>query len=384
MVWKFLDLHAARGTRKRDAVVGQIDRWWQEFRSRTSDLDALFRGRKSWDLPGWIETHLHTINRNLMWEFGEDLGSRRHYMVITPEVRRHLRPLVETIVERAPRLNGWSFHTYRQPEPLDLARETVEARTGCPLALTRACVRLGDMNRLDLVYEGPTEDDDALAQAFTLTEGLLGEETLDKWVGFVDVAAEPPAGRWLPLDRLHATVKALIASRIDQLPERPCHDRLDGARWSPVRAQPGEAEDYPGQRDLLTGETMLPEMWEAAHGDRAFYSLRYSRCGERFCYLKIDAREAGGDRVGADRAAVEEALNAALVPRRAGCVVGGAAGLRYSYIDLALTDVAAGGHVVREVLRARGAPRRSWLLFYDCEWRREWVGIWDETPPPPR
>jgi hypothetical protein len=382
MVWKFLDLHAARGARKRDAILGQIDRWWHEFRSRTPDLDALFHGRKDWDLPGWIETHLHSINRNLMWEFGEDLDTRRHYMVITPEVRRHLRPLVETIVERAPRLNGWSFHTYRQPEPLEMARETVEVRTGAPLLLGRACVRLGDMNRLDLFYEGPAGDDDALAQAFTLTEGLLGEETLDKWVGFVDVAPEPPGGRWLSLGRLQATVSALITSRIDQLPDRPCRERLDGAAWSRVQAQPGEADDYPGQRDLLSGETMLPDMWQAAHGDRAFYSVRYSRCGERFCYLKMDGRDGGGPASG--RAAFEEALNAALVPARAGCVVGSGAGLRYSYIDLALTDVPAAGNLIREVLRARGAPRRSWLLFYDCEWRREWVGIWDETPPPPR
>ena len=73
-----------------------------------------------------------------------------------------------------------------------------------------------------------------------------------------------------------------------------------------------------------------------------------------------------------------------LRPARAGCVIGGGTGLRYSYIDLALTDVRRGSDLVRQRLRAGNVPKRSWLLFHDCEWAREWVGVWDDTPRPPR
>jgi hypothetical protein len=49
-----------------------------------------------------------------------------------------------------------------------------------------------------------------------------------------------------------------------------------------------------------------------------------------------------------------------------------------------LTEVERGSEVIRDVLREGNIPRRTWLLFYDCEWQREWIGMWDDTPPPPR
>src|SRR5262249_37502027 len=221
------------------------------------------------------------------------------------------------------------------------------------------------------------------AQAFAATEGLVGEETLDKWIGVIEVAPDVPAGRWIPLERLKGTVDALIGSLVEQLPDQPCLDRLENAAWSMFTARPRRGEDYPDQEDLLTGGTMLLPMWESAHRDPGFYSSRFSRCGEVFCYVKMDG-DGGLEENFSTRTELEETLNAALVPCRLGCVVGGGTGLRYSYIDLAVTDVENGSAIVRQVLQERNVPRRCWLLFYDCEWQDEWIGIWDDSPPPPQ
>jgi hypothetical protein len=382
MAWKFLNPEDPKAARRQAAVLARIDRWWQAFQEKADDLDALFAGRKQWDLPAWVQKHLQAINKYLMWEFGSSRDGR--YLVITPEVRRHLRPLVETILERAPRLPGWTFHAHRQPESAQMTRESVRAKTGRNLFLTGASARIGEQHRIDLVYYARADNATAVRQALAVTESLLGEEVLDKWVGVIDVARDSKGGRRLPLERLRGTVEALAASIRDQLPERPCLDLLDGAEWTAFRApEPEEADDFPGQEDLLLFNSMLPDMWQAAHLDGAFYSTRYSRCGERFGYLKIDAVGDMESRV-AGRSALEEALNAVLVPARLGCVIGGGTGLRYSYIDLALTEVQTGSQAVRTVLRGREVPRRSWLLFYDCEWKREWIGIWDDTVRPPR
>jgi hypothetical protein len=383
MAWKFLNPANPKAARRRADVLDRIDGWWHEFAAKTGDLDDLFAGRRRWDLPRWVRQHLQAINRRLMWEFGRQAGS--HYLVVTPEANKHLRPLVETILERAPQIAGWSFLAHRQPEPVELTRESVRAKTGRDLFLTGASARIGELHRIDLVYQSPADNESALRQAFATTESLLGEEALDKWVGVIDVAASLRGARWLSLERLQATVGALVASIHDQLPDRPCQDLFEGAEWTMLKGpEPDSSDDYPGQDDLLLYGTMLPEMWESAHRDGSFYSLRYSRCGERFCYLKIDGKDGLDEEKFADRSAIEDALNAALMPKRLGCVTGGGTGLRYAYIDLALTDVEGGVAVVRDVLRAGNIPRRTWLLFYDCEWQREWVGMWDETPPPPR
>ena len=72
-----------------------------------------------------------------------------------------------------------------------------------------------------------------------------------------------------------------------------------------------------------------------------------------------------------------------LRPDQLGCTIGGGTGLRYSYIDLALTDVPRSAEIIRRVLQEGNIPKRSWLQFFDCEWRQEWIGIWDDSPPPP-
>ena len=39
--------------------------------------------------------------------------------------------------------------------------------------------------------------------------------------------------------------------------------------------------------------------------------------------------------------------------------------------------------VIEEFLRAEGAPKRSWLLFFDTELEAEWIGLWFDSPAPP-
>ena len=83
-----------------------------------------------------------------------------------------------------------------------------------------------------------------------------------------------------------------------------------------------------------------------------------------------------------DRGDLEEALDAALIPNKLGCHVGGATGLRYTYVELALVDVRRSIEAIRKVLHGR-VSQRSWLLFHDADLCGEWVGIYPDSPPPP-
>ena len=63
---------------------------------------------------------------------------------------------------------------------------------------------------------------------------------------------------------------------------------------------------------------------------------------------------------------------------------GSGQGMRYWYVDLALLDVDASISAIQSALTAGNIPFRTWVLFYDREWADEWVGMYDETPPPQR
>jgi hypothetical protein len=327
--------------------------------------------------------------------------SSGHRLVITPESQHQLRPLVRAILDRAPTLEGWEFYEHRLAEDLRSALEMAEVRAKRDASDFLVRVARGAKHLVDLTYVAPSisgeDDGSARNAAFVITETLLGEACLDEWIGAIDVAPVPqPSGiarligrrpeglqGAVPLSRAAETVRAVIGSIVDQLPGTPHLDWVDDAMWSLWKMQPEEADDYRAQSDLFVARSANSELWTAAHSGYLFSSRRFSRCGETFCYVKLDGAEGLDETQFADKAEIEDAMDDLLKPAGLGCTIGGGTGLRYSYVDLALTDVDSGIAAIRERLRAGNVPMRSWVQFFDSDLAAEWVGVYDETPPPP-
>ena len=391
MRWKFYDPGDLKEAALHQSIIEAIDDWWREFQSKKDDISGLFSGHGEWDLPDWMQTHLGAVHPSLMWEYGPAVNVKGHRLVITPESDFALRPLTQTVLDRAPKIDGWEFYGYRLPEDVEGAQSSVKGRTGGDLTDIRVRAQCGDNNRIDLVLFSPKtsgpDDEQALNDAFVAVETLLGEECLDEWIGAIEVASMRSRGKpevgLIPLERLKETIDSVIGSIIDQLPPRPHYEWSADAEWTMWEMEPEECADYPEQVDLFVSKSVNKPFWMAAHQNGAFYSKRFSRCGETFCYVKIDGAEGLNPDGFADKGEIEDALDAALIPHGLGCQIGGGTGLRYSYIDLALTDLDRSIRVVRERLREGKVPRRSWILFFDTDLSAEWIGIYDDTPPQP-
>jgi hypothetical protein len=387
--WRYYDRSSATESAHHAKVLAKIDQWWTVFQGKTQALEDLFGRTAKWDLPEWMTGHLQSIHPQLMWEFGPALRGSGHRLVITPESARHLRPLAAEILERAPPVPGWEFYPYRPAESLEEAKATVEARTGGDISDVVFEPKIGDHHLVDLTFFSPRADsegdDQANHDAFVATESLLGEERLDKWIGVLGVAPLPRRqrkSRLQPLVKLRETVDALVHRLCDQLPREPIFRWVGNAEWSGFRLEPEQKTDYPHQIDMFVGKSVDENLWLAAHSNVAFYGERFSKCGETFCYVKLDGSEGLGESKFADKSEIEDALDEVLKPGELGCHIGGGTGLRYSYIDLAVTDVNRGIAAVQARLRQGNVPRRSWILFFDDELAGEWVGIYDDTPPP--
>ena len=391
MRWLFCDPADTEESTARAEIHQKIDLWWREFAQRTDDLDAHISNRKKWNLPKWMSNNLDPIDRRLCWEYGPALKGSGHRLVITPESQRQLRPLVRTLLGKAPKLTGWEFYPYRPPENMASAVASVNGRTGGDLSGIMARMRIGDNNRIDLCFHSPRcvepGDQQTLKDAFVATETLLGEEVLDTWIGAVD--AEPMSrdgSGLLPLERLSPTVTALIESIRSQLHDRRFWEievRASDQTWSSFKIESPQRDDYPGRTDMYVGVTPYSRMFQATFSRIPFCSARFSRFNESFCYLKIDGINGLDAAHFKDRGDVEGAIDSRLIPARLGRTIGGGTGRRYSYIDLALADVRNSISTLRDVLRKGNIPHRTWLLFHDAELADEWVGIWDDTPPPP-
>lgn len=400
MRWQIIDPTNTGEAAEREVILRKIDAWWKAFQTKTSDLTALFSSKSKWDLPNWMLQHFSAIHPQMMWEYGPALEGDGHRLVMTPEAAYHLRPLARAIRKRAPAIPGWEFYEYRLPEDLELIEHTVQGRVGCSVSDFKVKVARGDLNKIDLEYSSPSltikDEQLGLHAAFVATETLLGEQLLNEWIGGINfipgklgglkgmLGSKKDLSHYMGLDRLKDTVDALVGSIIDQNPPQPhfewANEETPCTLWE---LKPDEAEDYLCQYDLLVARSIHPTMWTSAHSETFFSSKRFSQCGELFCYVKIDGADGLGDCGFADKSEIEDALDAALKPEKLGCTIGGGTGLRYSYIDLALTDTMRGIQVVRRCLRAGKVPKRSWVQFFDSDWRDEWVGIYSDSPVPP-
>ena len=353
---------------------------------KAEELDRLFANQLEWDLVGWMEQHLQSIDPRLLWEFGPG-STGGHQLVITAEAGHCLRPLVDEILARAPALSGWSFFPHRKVESAAHMALAVKSRSGVDPAFTGVALTSGEFNRIDLAFQFPQaflegRDGIARTQSFLAAESLLGEDLLTDWVGRLDAVAE--VAQPLPPGAVRRAFMTLAASQRSSIPAQPFLERLESLAWTGIDLKPKKAEDYLHRHDLLAAVTCAPDMWRNAHSGELFWSGRFSRSGETFCYLKIDRRRPLLRAAIAHRIATEDALNAALRPGKLGCVIGGGSGRRYDYIDLALVEVRSAANLMRSVVQRSGlATRRAWIQFFDSVLSAEWIGMWPDSPDPP-
>lgn len=399
MRWVFAETEEE--LQRRSHLLDQIDEWWTAFRARADEIDQVFSGDADLDLPAWMQENLQAIDQRLMWEFGPAIDREGHRLVITPESEHHLRPLVDALFERAPDLDRWEFYKFRIPEPYERAVAAVQGRTGGDISGWK--VRPArDGKEISLTFLVPdlsrAAKDEAMNSAFVAAEAILGEEMLNKWVGVIEVEklvsrrffglGRDAAADAITLDQLRAAAEGVVAEIRTELPNKPQFQLDDPTAEDDGRVgfiyelQPEEADDYPRVEDMFVGKGTLPGFFEAVRS-ATFWSSAFSDCGETFCYLKFDGKDGINEEKFADKGEIEDAVDDALRAEKCGCFIGGGTGLRYSYVDLALTDVPKAITLVKDVLRRGNIPKRSWVLFYDSDQVAEWVGIYDDTPAPP-
>lgn len=395
MRWILADPNNAEEQQWKQHVTTAADRWWRAFQANAANIGASFSRENTFDIVQFMDDHLHAIDSRLCWEYGPPRRSANvqaggHRLVITPEAEHWMRPMLNFVLGRAPQIPGWEFYAHRLPEDVEHARAAVQGRCGVEFQQAGIEARIGKHRKIDILFTFPKENwsaDQARNVAFVLTETLLGEETLDGWIGTIDVAdTKEPGHRWLPLDRAGATVSAVAQSMLEQLPAAPAWKVDKGqSQWSSYQMEPdGDSDDFPLREDIIVGTTCRIELIQAIMSGRLFDSRCHSRSKENFCYLKIDASEIDSKNRVEHRSNLEDPLDAALQQAGLGGTIGGGSGIRYSYVDLSLSNVLQAIPIIQQVLRKQRAPLRTWLLFFDSQFAEEWLGVYPQTPAPPR
>lgn len=392
MAWKFIDSNNPAGAAEVARIEKQTAEWWQAFQQNTANLQRFLTDKDfEWDIESFVEENLQSISPNIMWEI-DGIDEKNFFFCITAEDERHLHPLVEYIISKAPEIEYWKFLPQRLPKDNGEAESMLVETTGVVFQQMMFALNPSDGNifQLDVAFHGKEKINQKTADhaAFMVAELLLGEVDFNKWIGEIvatrkQIAPEKlVAAGYAELQYLTGTVGAEADKVLESLPAEPIFKLKPKLKRQDFSLEPEKSSDYSERLDMMAATSCIPETWKAAHGELLFDSSRYSKFGERFCYLKMDGDGSYANSA-QSRDRLAQTLDERLTAAEVGCTTGGAGGLRYSYIDLALTDVDRAIPILKETLSYEHMPERSWLLFFDTDWEREWVGMSVNTPAPP-
>jgi hypothetical protein len=395
---RFAPTDTERGSAARRELESRIQAFWN---SAGGELSAFARrSGTQGDVPALereLSAALNAAFPGVSIEV-DLMGDRRVRAVLGVPDGGASESLVAELIRRAPASDRFSVVRHRPPLSVEAALADVRARGGVDLAGARVRAGFSRGHLLEVVVYShavsSAADEAALDAANMLVPRIVGEREFDEWVGSIDVAplgrggslrvlsdAAPSPDAALPLTELKNTVDAAIRGVDLELPESPYHTFCERAEWTLLELTPRAAEDYPAQDDLALLATMLPEAMKSFLQGAPFSSRRFSKCGETFAYVKMDVSEKSVEERHALRLELEDRLNAALVPGRAGCVVGAGLGVRYLYFQLALQRLDDGVRITRDKLVKLGVGPRAWILFCDGTLRDEWVGVGSDAPP---
>lgn len=193
-----------------DGAIGAFWAWW--VGAHGSIAAAVAEGRAQEVIVESIATQIDAIDPRLAWELTPG-ATAAHALVVTPEGDPEVRPIALRWVARAPAPDAtWEFHASRQPG----ARGALEVNgTRVDLDAMRAItswdetrvlvdVRLGHPAFASLNEQG------RIRIAFLFLDGLLGEDSVERWVGQLETVTAPIGGR--TPEELRAEVERRAAS----------------------------------------------------------------------------------------------------------------------------------------------------------------------------
>jgi len=380
--WRTADSSDPGELQEKEKKVANIKQFWNELKADSKTLTEKVQAEGTGAMPGWMEKHLTPVDPQMMWEFGP-VGGNPVELDITAESHCELAPVAETMIRSAPVIAGWKFGAFRAPVAPNVVVSAVEGRAKRKVPVFSVSCETQKDRTIAITFASPefkeANNEKDMELCFSLTEACLGEENLNKWVGQIYTKQS-----WAesPISANRATMaQGLVESFNSQ--KKAIRDALPASLYClnkhPEQYAMAGASEKGAPR--MTMSTWLPALPEAVWSPTRFYSERFSKNGEIFCYLQCD--NTNGLEMPYARAPIEDDLDAKLRQAKLGCLVGSGAGPNGKlFLDLILVDPIKAAPTLRKFCSEKKLPHQSCLRFYDRSWCSEWIGMYSDTAAP--
>jgi hypothetical protein len=191
-----------------------ISSFWCWFSEHHHDVEAMLDRDETTELSRQINTRINLLSPELAWEIGP--GLVEPYMFVFPTAGDSERKaVVGRIMEKAPRIEQWEFHTSRPTRPfqpeVQLPDRGVSFRTSAWL-FTLKPSRTSDRFELQIFDDSLASFDEktALTAVFILLDAVLGEDIVERWIGNIRVLPSSAGPDGLPMPTIAERLAELV------------------------------------------------------------------------------------------------------------------------------------------------------------------------------
>lgn len=174
----------------RTTRISQIDaikHFWAWFAANSERLKDLYTNERFENLTQEMNRELDKVEPQLAWEMGP--GKQKPYLLtISSEGNPRLRKIADLMVELAPELERWELYSSRPARPAPKVVRLPESGEAFETEDWEFIpVEKPEKGRLDLVVVGDqlarSGRDPALRAVSLYLDQLLGEDTVETWIG---------------------------------------------------------------------------------------------------------------------------------------------------------------------------------------------------------
>ncbi|MBX9952259.1 MAG: hypothetical protein K2Y39_24000 [Candidatus Obscuribacterales bacterium] len=382
--WSTVEKSYPPEVRLKEKTIEHIEQFWSDFKKDQTTLNLALEnlhgesGKANADiLVGWMKEHLDSIDPVIEYEFGPARGKEGKKLDFSACGHDEVIQICKLLVAKAPKLPNWQFSSYRQPLPAGEIVGGFKGRAGREPIQFETSVSVSPQNKLDVIFTSPefqSDEADNVQACLILSDLSVGEENDDIWLGVITPKKGSLMGQFNCANNAQQYAKAFDEKKKELLASLP------GTPYFKQDLSKTEEVHFSGKR-RLSMKTALKKLAETLGAGGRFHDVQFSKNGEKFAYLKIPKAK---DLQSFEKVeALAKELDAELRKAQAGCVFGvGIESPDIVYLDIVLADLAKATPLLKSFSESHKLAHDSALRFYDCVWRNEWVGMFDDTKKP--
>jgi hypothetical protein len=354
---------------KNDTFKARVDEFWQWYAKNAPRLLDAIESRRLPDLQSEVTAAVNKLHPDFAWVFGPGPNGQGHSFTLSGEGNPHKQLLAAFWRAQAPTLAGWTFHAARQ------AAESIgnwkiqlgEVEFDAQEFWLAPRVDEEEENIAITVWHplhSKVEERVELMALLLFLDEVLGEIGSQNWIGHIELGDHRLADS-IPLAELPAFV-AKVASETGWKRGGP------GEMFSLYERKNPERGSL--RQDIFIGVNRQMALIAECE-DGMLDPDPLEGFGADYMFMAFDIRILPEKNEATRRGEIEDALTAALDREKQGCVLGGAMGQQYGYIDLLLWDGAASIETVKRVAREQGLPTGTTLEYFAKARRRDRIRL---------